>query len=297
MKLSLSLDIAAIGGAGETTAAFRARAAHIDQSRPDFVILGREDAQGNLTPPHLEALVDSAWITGVLKSACVVAGLPALHAIPFHVSRALSAVDFLSGGRSGWMPLTGDAERFDIAYGTSLASISADERIARYDDFIRATQALWDSWDDDALVLDKATGIYLDSTKVRRVDYRGPFFGTMGPLNAARPPQGYPLLLRDADAVTGSAIAADVAIGSREALAGADASIKLLKVDTASDSALDGALAAVAAGEFDGVHLHGPRTVEVLGTLDRGQATAAATSRVALGLSHPANPFAEGAVK
>lgn len=300
MKLSLSLDIAVIGAAGEPVAAFRERAVRIDGARPDFVILAQEDARGALVPPLLEALVDSAWITGVLRSACVVAGLPALHAIPFHVSRALSAIDFLSGGRSGWMPLTGDAGRFDIAYGAKLAEIDAAEVTARYDDFIKATQALWDSWDDDALVLDKASGHYLDSTKVRRVDYRGPFFRAMGPLNAARPPQGYPLLLRDADAVTDSVVVADVAIGSREALSVAQAAVKLLKVDTASDAALDDAMAMVAAGELDGVHLYGPRMLEVLGTLDRSPASAASaasTSRVALGLAHPANPFADGAVK
>jgi hypothetical protein len=297
MKLSLSLDIAAIGAAGEPIASFKARAARIDQARPDFVILAREDDQGTLVPPQLEALVDSAWITGVLKSACVVAALPALHAIPFHVSRALSAVDFLSAGRSGWMPLTSDARRFDTAYGTQLAKADAAEVTARYDDFIRATQALWDSWDQDALILNKETGEYLDSTKVRRVDYQGPFFKTMGPLNAARPLQGYPVLLRDADAVSGSNVPADVAIGSRETLGGADAPIKLLKVDTASDSGLDGALAAVAAGEFDGIHLYGPRTLEVLGTLDRGQAASVSTTRAAHGLAHPANSYAAGAVQ
>lgn len=290
MKLSLSLDIAP----GEPIAAFQARAARLDQAKPDFVILAGEDEAGTLVPPQLEALVDSAWITGLLRSACVVAGLPALHAIPFHVSRALSAVDFLSAGRSGWMPLTRDTERFDIAYGTQLSGIDAADATARYDDFIKATQALWDSWDDDAVVLEKASGVYLDSTKVRRVDYRGPFYRTMGPLNAARPLQGYPLLLRDTDAIAGSTVPADVAIGSRETLGEATATIKLLKVDSASDAGLDGALAAVAAGQFDGIHLYGSRMLEVLGTLDRGQASNDATSRVALGLAHPANPFAAG---
>jgi hypothetical protein len=293
MKLSLSLDITP----GEPIAAFKQRAASLDQAQADFVILASEDEAGTLVPPLLEALVDSAWIAGVLKEACVVAALPALHAIPFHVSRALSAVDFLSAGRAGWMPLTSDAERFDIAYGTKLASIAAAEVIARYDDFIKATQALWDSWDDDALVLDKASGVYLDSTKVRRVDYRGPYYSAMGPLNAARSPQGHPLLLRDADAISGSMVPADVAIGSRETLGGALAAIKLLKVDTASDALLDGALAAVAAGEFDGIHLYGPCSLDVLGTIDRGPARTGVTTRAALGLAHPANPFAPGAVK
>lgn len=293
MKLSLSLDLAT---AGEPLAAFKARAERIEQARPDFVLLASEDDAGNPVPPLVEALVDSAWITGVLKGACVVAGLPALHALPFHVSRALSAVDFLSAGRSGWMPLTSDVARFDEAYGTRLAEIDAAEVTARADDLVRATQALWDSWDQDALVLDKDIGEYLDSGKVRRVGYAGPYFKTMGPLNAARPPQGYPVLVRDVDALPGSTVQCDVAIGSREALAGSNAPVRLLKVDSASDAAVDGALAAVAAGDIDGIHLHGAQMLEVLATLDRGRGSSGQSTREALGLAIPANPYAAGGV-
>lgn len=299
MKLSISLDISAAGPASEPINAFRDRCAQVEAARPDFVLLARDGQDGLIAPPLLEALVDSAWITSVLKTPCVVAGLPGLHGVPFHVARALSAVDFLSGGRSGWMPLTTDAARFDVAYGMALAGIDAAEAVARTDDFIRAAQALWDSWDDDALILDKARGLYLDSTKVRRVDYRGPFYRTMGPLNAARPPQGYPLLVRDADAVKGSTVRADVALGSRDALAAADAAIKLLKVDAADRAALDAALTAAAGGEVDGLHLQGARALEVLQTLDRpaGAASPTGTCRASLGLEHPANPYAEGAVR
>jgi hypothetical protein len=62
---------------------------------------------------------------------------------------------------------------------------------------VRATQALWDSWDADALIIDQAAGRYLDTSRVRRVDYRGSHFDVMGPLNAARPPQGHPVLVAD----------------------------------------------------------------------------------------------------
>lgn len=298
MKLSLSLDIAASGPASEPIASFRDRCTQIEAARLDFVILAHEQESGQIAPPRLEALVNAAWITGIIKTPCVVAGLPGLHSIPFHVARALSAIDFLSGGRSGWMPLTAEAARFDTAYGATLAGIDPAEAVARQDDFIRATQALWDSWDDDALILNKESGEYLDSTKVRRVDYRGRFYKTMGPLNAARPPQGYPLLFRDADAVQGSTVRADVAIGSLEALADADVAIRLLKVPAASRDAIDGALAAVAAGTVDGIHLYGPGALDALQGLERNPSSDAAdrTSRAALGLARPVNTYAQGAV-
>ncbi|PEQ11409.1 hypothetical protein B2G71_17820 [Novosphingobium sp. PC22D] len=298
MFLSLSFDIAAIGPGTEPIADFRERVARIGAARPDFVILAGEGEGGAFVPPSLEALVDCAWITGKLTDSCVVAGLPALHSVPFHVARALSAIDFLSGGRSGWMAIAGGAERFDAAYGQDLATAAPDEQAARHDDFIRATQALWDSWDDDALIIDKAAGRYLDSGKVRRVDYRGPHYRTMGPLNAARPPQGYPVLVRDGDGMPTSGIVADVVIGELGSLDAAAEPIKLAKVDSSDSERIDAAKAAVSQGRIAGLHLEGPNALAALESLRDGQSSIVEGKRArpALGLAHPANSYREGAL-
>jgi hypothetical protein len=297
MILSVCFDTSHTRQDTDSLSVFRERAAAVDAAMPDLVILAAEASEGVITPPAVEALVDSAWITGVIKNACVVAGLPAVHAVPFHVARALSAVDFLSAGRAGWMPITADIARFDASYATNLAGAGA-EVVERTDDFVRATQALWDSWDDDALILNKTTGEYLDSKKVRRVDYNGPFYRTMGPLNAARPPQGYPVLVRDVDVVKGSSVAADVAIGSAEALAQErNVSRKLLRVDAGDQTALDAARDAVAAGKADGIHLCGHSALDALTALRTEFPAAVAsgqTARQALGLDKPVNAFAEG---
>lgn len=297
MKIALSLDIAGTGPETEPLPAFRARAEAIEALAPDFVLLAGEGADGAPVPPRIEALVDGAWITGVLRTPVVVLGLPGLHSLPFHVARALSAIDFLSAGRSGWMPLQGEADRFDTAYGQSLAG-TADAQ-AREDDFIRATCALWDSWDDDALVLDKASGIYLDSTKVRRVDYRGSHYRTMGPLNAARPPQGHPLLVRDAGASAGSTVPADVLTGPLGDLAGAEAPIRLVRVAAGDAAALADAVAAVAAGKAEGVHLTGAGALAAARELRAAHGAPTPTPglprRAGLGLAQPINAYAEGA--
>jgi hypothetical protein len=198
----------------------------------------------------------------------------------------LSAADFLSDGRSGWMPLLGAADSFDAAYGTATDATAA---AARADDFVRATRALWDSWDDDALILDKGQGRYLDSAKVRRVAYKGAFYATMGSLNAARPPQGHPLLVRDVDDYVNSAEPADVLIGTALPAA-TPGTIRLLKVGSDPQAAA----AKVDAGQADGVHLAGPAALAMLRDL-RGATPAStaqgATARVRLGLPHPVNPF------
>lgn len=296
MFLSMCLDIAGAGPGGETISAFKQRAAAIEAAQPDIVILAAEGDDGEILPPKLEALVDSSWITGTLRTPCVVAGLPAGHAVPFHVARALSAVDFLSAGRVGWMPIATNGEEFDGAYGEKRDDA---DLVARTDDLILATQALWDSWDEDALIIDKQSGEYLDSTKVRRVDYRGKFYSTMGPLNAARPPQGYPVLVRDVDTVSGAETKADIAIGSVASLAGDDAVIKLIRVDASDAAALADAKAAIAAGTANGLHLTGPAALDALTALRAEAAKPAASARTArqsLGLDKPANAYVEGAL-
>lgn len=287
MYLSISLDLSS---GAESQQDYRARAAQIETLAPDLVLLAAEDASGTLAPPLLEALVDVAWITAILTTPVVVAGLPAVHGVPFHVARALSAADFLSAGRTGWLPLLGGGAQRDAAYGTAVAAIPA-EACARADDFIRATRALWDSWDDDALILDKASGRYLDSTRVRRVDYRGAFFSTKGPLNAARPPQGHPLLVRDLTDRPSSSEFADIVIGTAAELEtpGRHA-IRLLRTLDEPDAAL----AAVRDGVADGLHLAGPDALAMLTALRQGKrASIAMTGRARFALPHPENPFTE----
>lgn len=285
MYLSISLD----RGAGESQVDFKARAEAIEALAPDLVLLARED-DGALSPPRTEALVDIAWITGILRTPAVAAGLPALHALPFHVARALSAADFLSGGRAGWMPLLGRAAAFDAGYGAALAD---DDVAGRADDFIRATRALWDSWDDDALVIDKQAGRYLDSGKVRRVDYRGPHFSTMGSLNAARPPQGHPLLVRDLADRPESGEHADILIGT-DLPAPAPGVVRLRRITA---DPLRAALA-IADGTGDGLHLAGPDALAMLRELRMTARTEAerGTGRARFALPHPTHPFATAKV-
>lgn len=289
MYLSISIDIP--DGAGDAYGTLARTADRVEAAKADFAILARADGEHGLAPPRVEPVVSLPWIAGRLRTPLVVAAIPALHSVPFHIARALSAADFLTDGRCGWLPLLAGGARFDAAYGPA-HHLAGAEALAKYDDFIRATRALWDSWDEDALIIDKASGAYLDSTKVRRVDYRGPYFAAMGPLNAARPPQGHPLLLRDLDEVGDSATIADVVLGGLDRLAEAPkGAVRLLKVVASS---LDDGLHHVRDGRADGLHLMGPDALELLETL-RGWVECppyvGTTARERLGLRKPVNPY------
>ncbi|MDZ5648257.1 LLM class flavin-dependent oxidoreductase [Nitrospirillum sp. BR 11828] len=297
MYLSISIDVSPRDGAA--FAQLAQQADRIEQAGADFVLLAHETGAGTLEPGRLEAVVTLPWIARRLATPVVVAALPAVHSVPFHIARALSAADFLTAGRVGWLPLLQGGARFDAAYGDAY-HLPPGDRVAKHDDFIRATRALWDSWDQDALILNKDSGAYLDSAKVRRVDYRGPFFATMGPLNAARPPQGHPLLVRDLDDVAGddgagSAIPADVVLGGADRLAGVEArgTVRLLKVTAAT---LEQGEALVRDGKADGLHVAGPDAIERVEALRRRHTrrpVTGATARARLGLAMPANPYSK----
>jgi hypothetical protein len=292
MFLCIALDVAPAHGDPRLFRQWTQDIDRIAAADPDMVILARETEDGALAPGRLEAVVALPWLAGLLTRPILVASMPALHAVPFHIARALSAADFLSGGRAGWMPLTTALDGYDAAYGGPAHHAGSVEALAKADDFVRATQALWDSWDENALVLDKASGAYLDSDKVRRVAYQGPYFSTMGPLNAARPPQGYPLLVRDLDDIGYSGVLADILIGGRAMIENTSLGVRLLKTPGPN---LQDNLAAVAAGAAEGLHLMGDSAIETLATLRARHprmADAKASGRERLGLRNPLNPYA-----
>lgn len=162
-----------------------------EAARIDLLLLG-ETAPGEPTPAF-DPLVAAAWLAPRAGGVGLVAFVPALEAEPFHVARAMSALDFLHAGRSGWMPGLGGR---GVTRVGPAATVKPGQEIPKGRDFVAATCSLWDSWDADALIIDAASGIYLDPDKVRPSHYQGEYFRVRGPLNAMRPPQGHPLLVQ-----------------------------------------------------------------------------------------------------
>ncbi|WP_339689831.1 LLM class flavin-dependent oxidoreductase [uncultured Parasphingorhabdus sp.] len=135
---------------------------------------------GTLDSLPFDAMVIAAWAAPITERIGLVPCVSTAVAHPFHAARSLSAIDFLSSGRAAWNPVTG-----------------ADHSNSVTEDMIAAARSLWDGWASDALIIDKESGRYLDSSKVRLSNYDGPHFKVRGPLNAARPLQGHPLLIGD----------------------------------------------------------------------------------------------------
>jgi FMN-dependent oxidoreductase (nitrilotriacetate monooxygenase family) len=130
---------------------------------------------------------------------------------PFHAARMLASLDHISGGRVGWNVVTSmfDAE----ARNHGLEAMPAHaERYARAAEFIEVALELWDSWADDALVMDR-TGVYVHPDKLQPLDHVGDHFRVEGPLTVPRPPQGRPVLFQAGASGQGRDLAARHAEG------------------------------------------------------------------------------------
>ena len=129
---------------------------------------------------------------------------------PYALARRFASLDHISGGRSGWNIVTSTTENEAHNFGRA-EHMDHALRYARAEEFVAVVRRLWDSWEEDAIVADKATGIHQDPGKVHGLAHRGEHFGVAGPLNVARPPQGHPVLVQAGASDIGRAFAAATA--------------------------------------------------------------------------------------
>jgi FMN-dependent oxidoreductase (nitrilotriacetate monooxygenase family) len=126
---------------------------------------------------------------------------------PYNLARRLASLDYVSGGRAGWNAVTTAAPDAARNFGLDEQPSHAD-RYAKAAEFIDVVFKLWDSWEDDAVIADKAAAVWGDPGKIHRPEHRGRYFSVAGALNVPRPPQGYPLLVQAGSSEDGKDLAA-----------------------------------------------------------------------------------------
>ena len=129
---------------------------------------------------------------------------------PFHVARFFASLDRLSEGRAGWNLVTSSAASEALNFSHA-AHVPHAERYVRAEEFVDVVLGLWNSWDDDALLGDKARGLYYDPAKLRFLNHRGRHFQVRGPLTVLRSPQGHPVIVQAGQSEEGRALAARTA--------------------------------------------------------------------------------------
>lgn len=114
---------------------------------------------------------------------------------PFHVARAFATLDLMTKGRVGWNIVTSlnDIEARNMG---ATGMEEHDQRYDRADEFMEVVLGHWDTWEDDAIIIDKANNIFADPKKVHRLDHKGKYYNSRGPFTVPRSPQGHPVLIQ-----------------------------------------------------------------------------------------------------
>ena len=129
---------------------------------------------------------------------------------PYHIARRFASLDHISGGRAGWNVVTTSNPDAALNFGLS-DHVEHDERYRRAREFHSVVTGLWDSWADDAWLEDQASGIFFDPAKMHVLDHKGEHLSVRGPLNIARPIQGWPVIVQAGASDAGRQLAAETA--------------------------------------------------------------------------------------
>ena len=155
--------------------------------------------------------MDPATVLMTMAAATTHLGLGATYSTtyyePFHVARLFATLDLMTKGRVAWNVVTSlnDSEAANFGHAEHLEH---DLRYDRADEFMEVVMGHWDTWEDDALIMDKATGRFADPDKVHRLDHVGRYFKSRGPLPVPRSQQGHPVILQAGMSGRGMAFAA-----------------------------------------------------------------------------------------
>ncbi|QND53292.1 LLM class flavin-dependent oxidoreductase [Phyllobacterium sp. 628] len=129
---------------------------------------------------------------------------------PYHIARRFASLDHISGGRAGWNIVTTSNPDAALNFGLE-DHMEHDQRYRRAREFYDVVTGLWDSFADDAFTRDAESGLYFDPERMHVLDHKGEFLSVRGPLNIARPVQGWPVIVQAGSSDPGRQLAAETA--------------------------------------------------------------------------------------
>lgn len=163
--------------------------------------------------PHFlnrfEPLTILSALAAVTSKIGLVGTLSTSYSEPFNVARQFASLDHISHGRAGWNVVTSPLEKTALNFSKTIED--HPDHAKRYRiaaEYLQVAKGLWDSWEDDAFVRNKETGVFFDSDKVHQLNHRGEFFSVQGPLNIGRSKQGRPLIFQAGSSEAGKDLAA-----------------------------------------------------------------------------------------
>jgi len=173
-----------------------------DSFSPTPLRRGELDPRTDQVRGRLDAVLIAARVAPLTSSIGLVAVATTTHTEPFHVSKAIATLDFISQGRAGWQARISatdlEARLFGRRHGIEADGSATDTSMADYfeeaADFVEVVRRLWDSWEDNAEIRDASSGRFIDRDRLHYIDFAGRWFSVRGPSITPRPPQGQPVV-------------------------------------------------------------------------------------------------------
>jgi FMN-dependent oxidoreductase (nitrilotriacetate monooxygenase family) len=171
----------------------------------DQLALGEDVAQAPRI--WLEPVTTLAALATATSRIGMIATASTTYTEPFNLARQFASLDHISNGRVAWNIVTSWLATAARNFGGT-GQVSHADRYARGEEFMTVAKTLWDSWADDAVVDDRAGGLYARPDRIRPINHCGDFYQVAGPLNMPRCPQGRPVLVQAGSSDTGRRFAA-----------------------------------------------------------------------------------------
>ena len=171
----------------------------------DQLALGDDASQAARS--WLEPVTVLAAIAAVTSRIGLIATASTTYTEPFNLARQFGSLDHISNGRVGWNIVTSWLATAARNFGGS-GQVSHTDRYAQGEEFMTVVKALWDSWAEDAVVDDRAGGLYAKPDRIRPINHKGEHYQVAGPLNLPRTPQGRPVLVQAGSSDVGRRFAA-----------------------------------------------------------------------------------------
>lgn len=175
-----------------------------------------------LSTPRQDPSVMATLMAAQTSRLGIVPTLSTFAYPPYLLARLVASLDQISAGRIGWNMVTGSSDYAAMNYGMP-GMPEHDLRYDMADEYMACVNALWDSWDPDSIIADGESGVLVDHTKVRQVDFEGRWYKSRGPLNSGPCPQGRPVIAQAGGSPRGkrfAALHADTVVASVKGTAG-----------------------------------------------------------------------------
>lgn len=192
---------------------YKENAQKAEAGKFDFVFIADGLYITEKSIPHFlnrfEPVTILSALAAVTSRIGLVGTLSTSYSEPFTVARQFSSLDHISGGRAGWNVVTSPLEGSALNFSKTLEEHPDHEKRYRIaTEYLQVTRGLWDSWEEDAFIRDKESGVFFDPDKMHRLNHKGEFFSVQGPLNIGRSRQGQPVVFQAGSSEDGKSLAA-----------------------------------------------------------------------------------------